>query len=75
MAKDRPATVEKRNKSWSDPATGQEEATAVPGVEAEVQELRDELAEEVRGLKKTKHKKVSRVKSYLTLITDGIYDL
>ncbi|KZV67287.1 LACT-domain-containing protein [Peniophora sp. CONT] len=58
MTKDRPTTaVEKRAKSWSDPATAQEEATAVPGVEDEVQELRDELAEEVRGLKKAKHKK------------------
>lgn len=59
MTKDRPTTaVEKRAKSWSDPATAQEEATAVPGVEDEVQELRYELAEEVRGLKKAKHKKV-----------------
>ena len=58
MTKDRPMTAEKRNKSWSDPATAHDDATAVPGLKDEVKELRDELAEEVRGLKKAKHKKV-----------------
>ena len=43
MSKDRPTTAERRNKSWSDPATAHEDATAVPGLKDQVKELRDEL--------------------------------
>jgi hypothetical protein len=47
-----PSVVEKRTKSWSDPASASEAIGQLPRIDGEVKKLRDELAEEVRGLKK-----------------------